>query len=79
MRYSPKCHAHFKVGAVTTIVTDGKAYFTVGVPPEENPAFNSVLLQKYHLTHIDMEKEFNMHKFTYVDIFVENDPMVKLF
>lgn len=28
--YSPKCHAHFPVGAVTTIVTDGKAYYTVG-------------------------------------------------
>ena len=28
--YSPKCHAHFMAGAVTTVLTNGKAYFTVG-------------------------------------------------
>ena len=77
MRYSAKCHAHFNVGKVTTIVTDGKAYYTIGVRPEENPAFNPILKEKYHLTHLKLKHgKFDMHKYKFVDIFVEHDQAI---
>ena len=74
--YSPGCHAHFMVGAVTTIVTDGKAYFTVGIHPAENPAFDQNILEKYHWTHLGENDLLFTAAYDFVDIFVENDPMV---
>ena len=74
--YSPGCHAHFIVGAVTTIVTDGKAYFTVGIHPADNPAFDHNILQNYHWTHLGENNLDFMTDYDFVDIFVENDLMV---
>ena len=73
--YSPKCHAHFSAGAVTTVMTDGKAYFTVGVPPEENPAFDQTLLKHFHMTHLP-ETQHKRINLNFVDIFVEHDHLV---
>lgn len=62
---------------MTTILTNGAAYYTTGIHPEENPSFDPLLAEKYHLIHLeDDDLLLQQAELEVVDVFVEHETMV---